>query len=429
MGKHVDCTAARSDAKEPGLVCPVNFHPRDVLRGPNRKLADGLVYLAHAIIMRRVQAPRCEIDGFSPLCSIYLRKILGARNWPRVKRAALDVGLVECNERYVPDERSKGYRLKEPYRGAKWAWRAVEDTRLAKRLENWRASDRRRVWEMLKAGRCPVPLESVEHLWDNLQRIRIDDTIDEPLTNETQLAVELIRRGEWRLDVDEYGRVHTNVTNLKKTLRRRLSVGGKRLANCDVANSQPLFLGILFSKEVQKTSREAQITKTGGREGEGQGQGQGRTLCCALFGNPGNLREYLAVCERGEFYRRVGAHLDTDLDYDVLKQRVLAVLYDKPWHRNKVSQAMEACFPVVMAALREMKRDDYRRAAHLAQRTESDFIIGRCVGRLRREDPDLFITTIHDAIMTTAGAERIVRGIMREEFARLGVHPTVRVER
>lgn len=79
---------------------------------------------------------------------------------------------------------------------------------------------------------------------------------------------------------------------------------------------------------------------------------------------------------------------------------------------------MEACFPVVMAALREMKRDDYRRAAHLAQRTESEFIIGRCVGRLRRENPDLFITTIHDSIVTTAGAERIVRGIMREEFAR-----------
>ena len=398
VGNHLDSTAGRTDAKGPRLVCPVNFHPRDVLRGPDRKLADGLVYLAHAIIMRRVQAPRCEIDGFSPLCSIYLRAILGARNWSRVKRAAQKMGLVECDESCIVGRRSKGYRLQEPYRSAKWAWRAVEDTRLAKRLEKWRESDRRRV-------------------------------IDEPLTNETQLAVELIRRGEWRHDVDEYGRVHTNVTNLKKTLRRRLSVDGKRLANCDVANSQPLFLGIVLSKEVQKTSREAQMTKTGGREGEGKGKGQSRTLCCTLFGNLGNLRQYLAVCERGEFYRRVGAHLDTDLDYDVLKQRVLAVLYDKPWHRNKVSQAMEACFPVVMAALRAMKRDDYRRAAHLAQRTESGFTIGRCVGRLRRENPDLFITTIHDSIMTIAGAERIVRGIMREEFAQLGVHPTVRVER
>ena len=143
----------------------------------------------------------------------------------------------------------------------------------------------------------------------------------------------------------------------------------------------------------------------------------------------GNLQEYLAVCERGEFYRRVESQSGTDLEYDVLKRRVLAVLYAKPWWTNRASRAMEAVFPSVMACLRELKRDDFRRAAHLAQRTESEFIIGRCVGRLRREHPGLFITAIHDSIMTTAGDEEIVRSTMMEEFARLGVHPTVRVER
>jgi hypothetical protein len=65
------------------------------------------------------------------------------------------------------------------------------------------------------------------------------------------------------------------------------------------------------------------------------------------------------------------------------------------------------------------------RATRLAQRTESACI----TGRFRWEHPGLFITTIHDFIMTTAGDEETVRGVMLEEFARLGVYPKVRVER
>jgi hypothetical protein len=43
--------------------------------------------------------------------------------------------------------------------------------------------------------------------------------------------------------------------------------------------------------------------------------------------------------------------------------------------------------------------------------------------------PNLFLGTIHDSIMTTTGDEETVRGIMLEEFSRLGVHPTVKSER
>jgi hypothetical protein len=105
-------------------------------------------------------------------------------------------------------------------------------------------------------------LEVCEHLYEHLQRIHIDDEIDEELTNESQVAVELIRAGEWRFDVDDYGRVHTNITNLKRSLRKYLSVRGRRLVNVDIASSQPLFLALLlWGKGRGRRSR--------GREGEG----------------------------------------------------------------------------------------------------------------------------------------------------------------
>lgn len=426
------------------LICPVNFSPEDSLQGRDVALADGLIYLAHAIITRRATAPRCVRKGFVPLQGAILKQILGHRKWPRVKTAALTIGLVECDGSYRVGDKSLGYRLQEPYQSANWEWRPIRDRRLAERIECWRENDRRREWERLKAGKRPVPYESVAHLWRNLQRVQIDDAIDGPLSRESTLAVDLLRQGAWRIDVDDFGRVHTNITNLKKTLRKCLSVDGSRLVNCDVANSQPLFLGMILVKALEdkpeanqrerRQSKRHEERQTRGRREGRRGEGTlcgallARRLCGALSGSSHELRQFLTICERGAFYRHVLSHLEADLEYDVLKKRVLAALYDQPWHRNRVQDALRQAFPGVMAALTEIKRDDYRRAAHLAQRIESDFIIGRCVGRLAREQPDLFATSLHDSVMTTAGDEGMVRQIMFDEFEKVGISPTIHVE-
>jgi hypothetical protein len=113
---------------------------------------------------------------------------------------------------------------------------------------------------------------------------------------------------------------------------------------------------------------------------------------------------------------------------DAAKRRVMVALFDKPWHRNAVCVVLEGLFPTVMADMREIKRRDYRRLAHFAQRVESAFMFGRVVPRIMRERPDLFISTIHDSILTRAGDAEFVRGVMLDEFARLGVRPQVKVE-
>ena len=117
------------------------------------------------------------------------------------------------------------------------------------------------------------------------------------------------------------------------------------------------------------------------------------------------------------------------MDYATLKARVLTVLYDKDCHRNKLYEFMDSRFPTVMQGCRELKRDDYRHLAHLAQQTESSFIFGKCIDRLRREHPDLFVTTIHDSIMTTKDNGELVQELMLDEFAKLCIHPTVRLEK
>ncbi|GAF79995.1 unnamed protein product, partial [marine sediment metagenome] len=123
-----------------------------------------------------------------------------------------------------------------------------------------------------------------------------------------------------------------------------------------------------------------------------------------------------------------------------LKKCVLATFYgrDSLRKRTAIYKCMDTAFPTLMQRCRQVKSEGGRHLtedkfhaylAHLAQRVESDFVFGKCIDRLRREYPALFVTTIHDSIMTTEDNGELVQGIMLDEFAKLNVHPTVRLEK
>jgi len=141
-----------------------------------------------------------------------------------------------------------------------------------------------------------------------------------------------------------------------------------------------------------------------------------------------DFAKYLDLCQRGEFYRYVESESGLTLDYDAIKQRVFAVLFGRNSQTSAVDRVLDREFPTLMGFVRQVKRGDHRRLAHLAQRTESNFMFGRVVSRILRERPELFVTTIHDSVMTTAGDEQYVQDVMLGEFRKLGIEPTVRIE-
>lgn len=54
-------------------------------------------------------------------------------------------------------------------------------------------------------------------------------------------------------------------------------------------------------------------------------------------------------------------------------------------------------------------------------------ILGVCA-RLMEEHPDCPVVTIHDSILTTPRWVEVVTKVIHEEFARLGITPTLHVE-
>lgn len=64
------------------------------------------------------------------------------------------------------------------------------------------------------------------------------------------------------ITADAYGRVHTPITSLPKALRQCLSIAGRPLVGIDIANSQPLFAGVVARADCTAGDRQRRAIAT-----------------------------------------------------------------------------------------------------------------------------------------------------------------------
>jgi hypothetical protein len=115
---------------------------------------------------------------------------------------------------------------------------------------------------------------------------------------------------------------------------------------------------------------------------------------------------------------------------DRFKRRNMAVLCgnttsDKP---NKLRERFKRMYLDEWRILCETKKRNYRHTAHILQRMESHIFIHCVCRRLMDEHPEMPIITIHDCIGTTKEWVARVESVVMEEFAKLGVNPTLDVK-
>jgi hypothetical protein len=435
-------TTRRSRSRHVGVSvwCPKNLDVDVLLRSHDKRVREGVLWLGHCIFTRLADDHRCRDRGQVPLRAEYLRKIIGRHHLDDVRDAAWQVRYIDHSRSYSTGVRSMPYWILPPYDQAEVIQRRVTDPTLCMNIRRWHESRQHEEWQRIREEKTAVRATVCNHLWQNLQRVEIDEVVD--LDDRRQpahrISVEKIRSGDWWFKVDGYGRIHTNLTNLAKTLRKHIAVEGKRLVNVDISESQPLMFGIALAQAETERSRKAKANDEKGEKENKRRQAyhmmddtmmDKNTLLGEGFDRAGlsdDLRHWVELCETRRLYETVAAQLGTTREE--AKRRVMIVLFDKPWHHNAASEALEKLFPMVVAAAREIKARDHRRLAHFAQRIESAFMFGRVVPRIMDERPDLFIATIHDSILTPTAEAVYVRQVMLEEFSRLGVSPHVKVE-
>jgi hypothetical protein len=416
-----------------------------LLESCGQRVGEGVLWLGHCIYTGLADDARHRDTGRVPLRAEYLRNVIGRHHLAAVRKAAMAIGYVDRDPSYRAGSHSQAYWILPPYDRALLVRRQITDPGLRLNIRKWCEARRRAMWQRIQRNETPVDAAVCEHLWRHLQRVRIDPnvcfgdaTLSEHQVSTYQMAVEHLRHRELRFTVDEHGRIHTNLTSLPKTLRKYLTVEGKHLVNIDISESQPLFLGVALARinrEFLPTERERsrkEEREEGNRppslmmdntmmDTRPQLAGEvNRTLLSS------DLRRYIEHCESRGLYQAVANRLGKTRDQ--AKKRVMVAFFDKPGRPNAAFQVLAQLFPTVMQAVRRMKQGNYCRLAHFAQRIESAFMFGRVVPRIMELRPDLFISTIHDSILTPVGEAEFVRQVMLDEFARLGLSPQVKVE-
>jgi hypothetical protein len=410
-----------------------------------------VLWLGHCVYTGLANHARWRDIGRVSLTTEYLRNVIGRHHLNAVRQAAIEIGYVDRDRCYRPGAFSQTYWILPPYDCNRLVRRPIANPGLSLSINRWRESRHRAMWQRIRRNDTPVDAKVCEHLWRNLQRVRIDADIrfdpailSDHQVSAYQIAVEQLRQGELWFTVDNFGRIHTPLTCLPKVLRQHLTVNGRPLVNVDISESQPLFVGLALALVDARGQAEGQREQEGEEQRKRAGGGQrratlpyvGHTMLdknTSLRGGfdrkrlPADLRRYLELCEARRLYQAVADRLGRTREE--AKHGVMVAFYDRPSHRNAVCAVLDEQFPTVTGAMRRIKEQDYRRLAHFTQRIESRFMFGRIVPRILAERPDLFVATIHDAILTTVGDEEFARQVMLDEFAQLGLSPQVKIDR
>jgi len=346
------------------------------------------------------------------------REILGSR-YKAAIRQAVEAGYVEANDHYSVGRFSKSYRLAKRYR------RPKTDRYILRRTLS--TASRIRIDETDTVGQLLV---------DQFKRVRLTGTA----SGWDGFCAAQIRRGAFYATRCQYGRFHSTITGLKRAVRSQLIVDGERLIELDIANCQPLILGLIASSrpKTQPTTPNTQPTTTNNQTNH--------YSICRAFLTDQKVTNYIELCERGDLYeyleRRCRGRLtlrdcipadrwhryatDRPLTRKDVKRQFLVMLFADvaTTTRMPLFDVVSAEFPTVTDFILESKRACYQDLARRCQQMESTMIIDGACGKILQAHPEATILTVHDAILTTKSDAEMVADYVRKEFERWGVTPS-----
>ena len=231
------------------LYVPDTFDPAIHLPEELRHLADYARFLLHQINVGRVHLRRgnCLVH----LKHDYLAKFMPRGRFTMIRDALEEAGVISVRKFCVPGELCYGYQLCPPH-DQEFSHCQPTTQRLINKIMAWRAKEFRDV-------RLPLHRD----LRRFVKAITIDETAalrsvrGRPFERSAQVAmIQRIVHGDFFTVVDRFGRFHTNLTNLKATLRPFLRYRDSRVVNLDIANSQPMIFCLLL---VNLLSNEEQL--------------------------------------------------------------------------------------------------------------------------------------------------------------------------
>ena len=448
---------------------PVGFNPAEVLPPHLHRYADHARFFLHVLYSQRVFK---EVkDEFVPLKAAYLRRFFPSNEvYKQIREALLVSDTITCDGVCYRADTSTWRNHNERHRWGKCfgyklgpTWEGVHHERVTVTTKPLIKS----ITKINKARETEIVTLPHWHIWACLQDITIDhvsavqeldalmvDASPEEIDGYTgqRMICDGIHNGDWLWHVCHFGRVYSNVTGLKKSLRQYLRANNHLLVGCDVSNSQPLLVGLLCrlrkqglsSNNVTKHTQSAQfnhyeldqavlerisLSFPQNQEEEGGG-GHGDSqydvvLTKSSQSGSGDVERYINLCEEGRFYDELMALDDNETGRETFKKQIFTqVFYGENFYRGRLTKLFANEFPTVWETIRSIKKEDYKRLSHQMLRMESEIVINRAVRQCALEG--IWVVTIHDCLVSYPEHADSVKQIMIAAFESVGVRPTIK---
>ena len=366
------------------LYLPKNLELKKILKenGKKEKFFFHYAYIISTIYLGRFLNKKYTKESFIPINIDTARKIISQRKCVEIIKDLICWGIIECDNKKQIGSKSYGYRFPihtPPYSDTFFKIK-VEDKLIIKKMNNFKEKQKE---EAILAG------EDYLHLYNFIHKIKINykdaleyiDTNYIPFTDDydsRKLSIELISSGDIFFKVDRKGnRAHTNLTNLASDLRNFITFEGRKLGQVDLKNSQPFLLNLIIKNKInlRDENQYAEYVKFK----ELTQDGQFYEYLMDEFGIENTNED-----ARKEFKKLFFGRVFFDINRSELK---------------KEEKLFQELFPTIFKLIRELKKDDYTNLALSLQKAESNVIINECIRKIRLENPDMFVSTIHDSIV------------------------------
>jgi len=246
-------------------------------------------------------------------------------------------------------------------------------------------------------GYCnsPINLKLRKRLVDDLYHVQIDydkaysylndlkdkSSIELNKYYKNLHSIDSIKSNYLFFKFDEYGRLHTNYTILKKEIRQRyLKINNDDVTEIDIGNSQPLFLALLVQDELDPSDPE--------------------------------ISNYIWLAQQGLFYEYIISKFQK-LNRKDVKLLTYKVLFGHNGINSIENKIFENLFPKIYSYIIEYKslNENYKSMSHILQKMESDFIFGKVCTEIYEKIPDINLITIHDSLIFPVKYEKEVKSI------------------
>ncbi len=317
-----------------------------------------------------------------------LRTLIG-REYVKVIHESEKLGFIECNPRYSVGRFCKSMRLAERYRTPVCdPYRLQRQRPIASRQRiRIEPSDDTGIALAACFAQARIPLDTDTSGWDSY-------------------CCRAIQQRDWYAVRCPYNRFHSSFTGLPKSVRERIEIAGEPVVELDIANCQPLILGVLTARKISTTYGES----AGG---------------CGVSAGCGGVGRFLTLCSQGILYEYLRDRSLPKRSRAEIKREFLIMLFAKnaTTKRLPLFEIFATDFPSVANFVIEAKRQEYQNLARDCQRFESKLMIDNVARICLQNVP---VITIHDSIIVARSTEQLVSDVIRKQFGSIGVGVTIR---